>query len=615
MNPGPSGLARIEGPPQIAGGGAPAVGQPEDAEHRKLLARNEALLRERDARYARLEAAFRAQLAAAEAEHAALEERLSCAVELASAREDELVALRAHVTRLQGELHALLGSASWRVTGPLRGLTQRHPGAAASLRGVLRRHPGVSRAAKTFVRAGWRVLTFRQPAARSRAPAPPRPGPPSLPTPEPPTRSFEFKLAPIVPAAGAGEPALPAHGRRRALCVGHVMPYPPRAGNEYRIHRLLTWLAHEGWELLVLVCPPPGEMPDGEAMARAAAVYPNLLVLDRDGTVHHRLERGPELLPRGPADASRLDALIAQEGGEAATDPVLALVRRFCPDALVQLVLHLEGSFAPELLLAEYVFMTRPFPALSHSVRKAIDTIDVFSTKARKVERYAVSDGLAMTEAQEAALLRRADVLLAIQPEEARALAALAPAARVVSVGVDFPVPVAAPPGRTVLLVAARNPMNAKGIDDLLRFAWPIIRKHDPAALLVIAGSAGEGLSPLPDGVQAVGRVHALAQLYAAARVVINPAVAGTGLKIKTVEALCHLRPVVCWPAGVDGLPPETRRFCAIASDWFAFARHVLDALANEDSARAVLAAKDEIARAFSPERIYAPLAEALRDA
>jgi hypothetical protein len=63
--------------------------------------------------------------------------------------------------------------------------------------------------------------------------------------------------------------------------------------------------------------------------------------------------------------------------------------------------------------------------------------------------------------------------------------------------------------------------------------------------------------------------------------VVINPVVAGTGAKIKTIEALCHLRPVVTWPAGVDGLHPRLAAGCVVTHDWFEFSNAVVEALAR----------------------------------
>ena len=68
-----------------------------------------------------------------------------------------------------------------------------------------------------------------------------------------------------------------------------------------------------------------------------------------------------------------------------------------------------------------------------------------------------------------------------------------------------------------------------------------------------------------------LGRVDDLAELYRSARVVINPVLAGTGLKIKTVEALSRLRPIVTWPTGVEGLPETLKTLCDVVDNWFEF--------------------------------------------
>ena len=91
----------------------------------------------------------------------------------------------------------------------------------------------------------------------------------------------------------------------------------------------------------------------------------------------------------------------------------------------------------------------------------------------------------------------------------------------------------------------------------------------------------------------------------------INPAVAGTGLKIKTLEALAHLRPIVVWPSGVDGVGPAARQFCQVATDWYDFARKVVDSLADEKS-RALFEQREEIAKMLSPDAVYASLRQAI---
>jgi glycosyltransferase involved in cell wall biosynthesis len=428
-----------------------------------------------------------------------------------------------------------------------------------------------------------------------------------------------FQKRPITPAL-ASVPRLPSGGRRRALCIGHVLPYPPRAGNEYRIHQLLSWLASDGWDLLVVVCPLPHEMPSAEQLASAASVYPHLIVVDHTGTLfHHVTDHGPvldALRPRRPVD---IPALLHEDvGGDPVKARTLGLLRSFCPDVFVELLLQLQDIYEPNLLLAEYIFMTRPFALLRPDITTAIDTIDVFSTKAQKVEKHGVSDGLAMSEAEEADLLSRADILIGIQVEEAQDLARLAPDCKTVSIPVDFPV--SAPGGAArmpamLLLVASGNPMNVHGLQGFLEEAWPIVRRNRPDAELVIVGAVGASVDPIPEGIRVLGKVEDLRPLYAEARLVINPTVAGTGLKIKTVEALCHLRPVVCWPSGVDGVAVEARRFCYVATDWSDFARHVTRLLEDDAEAFAVEQEHDVLQRVFSAETVYAPLRAALEGA
>lgn len=69
---------------------------------------------------------------------------------------------------------------------------------------------------------------------------------------------------------------------------------------------------------------------------------------------------------------------------------------------------------------------------------------------------------------------------------------------------------------------------------------------------------------------------------------VINPTVAGTGLKIKTVEALCHGSAVVAWPNGVDGLPRADPPAFVVAESWVAFGESVVK-LMRDQPARVAL--------------------------
>jgi glycosyltransferase involved in cell wall biosynthesis len=127
-------------------------------------------------------------------------------------------------------------------------------------------------------------------------------------------------------------------------------------------------------------------------------------------------------------------------------------------------------------------------------------------------------------------------------------------------------------------------------------------------------GSVGEGLRFDEPGVKNLGRIDDLKSAYRAARLVINPAVAGTGLKIKTLEALAHLRPVVVWPSGVDGVPTDLRDLCECVTDWFEFTRSVVRLLDSNEAVNKIMAARHRIAELLDPDAVYAELNEFLKE-
>ncbi len=403
----------------------------------------------------------------------------------------------------------------------------------------------------------------------------------------------------------------PATPGRRLLCVTHVLPYPPRAGNEYRIHRMLDWLAGEGFEIFLVVCPLPGDSISPERLADACSAYANLFVCQRDGTLlHHMAEGNPEMKFLSDLKPRDFVKLLAEDRTAAACN-LDAIVRTFCPNLLAEVVLQLDQALQPDIVLMEYIFMARPLPLMRPGALKVIDTHDVFSTKHDKILRFGVEDSLALTAEDEARLLQKADLIIAIQPDEAEELRRLAPKKPVVVAGVDFDP--AEPEGRPahppiVLMVASDNRLNVKGLKDFLRFAWPLVRRQVPGVELHIAGSVGRQVEISHPGVKVLGLVDDLPAAYAQARVVINPAIAGTGLKVKTIEALCHFRPVVVWPSGIDGMDPELQALCQVASDWYQFARQVVTLCSSEDAIRDLAGKAELIHKIFSADAIYKDL-------
>lgn len=408
------------------------------------------------------------------------------------------------------------------------------------------------------------------------------------------------------------------------LVVTHELPVPPRAGNHYRIHRTVRWLEGRGYRVLVVHAPLAGAEPTDEAIRAARTAIENLLVVDRGGEIRAAVD--PSLGGYCAAlDGVRVGASPRlapfEEEPDAAYRERVELEQSFCPDALGEVVRRLDASLPAGLLvLTNYVWLSRFLPDLRPETRSMIDTHDLFSSKAEKVDALGVSGELGLLPAQERGMLLRCDGVLAIQPEEAVAFRALVPERPVFVVGVDFDVSLpdesavsdlaegAAP---VVGLIGSANAMNVKGVRDFMRHAWPLLRRDRPGIRLRIAGAVGQAVPPgLPD-VEVLGTVDCLSDFYTSSHVVVNPVAAGTGLKIKTVEAIAHGRSIICWPHGVEGVPGSLRPFCPVAEDWHAFYEEVLAALEpSRLSPHAIRTQRELAAKVLAPETVYAELGD-----
>jgi len=401
--------------------------------------------------------------------------------------------------------------------------------------------------------------------------------------------------------------------RPTILIVSHIGPWRPKAGNEYRVCRMLRWYRSKQYRVIPVFAPLKGEELPPEGLEAVAGECGNAIQCHRDGRVEYLLRDAPDTLKL--LDRTYTPSFASLLGEETAPAhprqrQLLQMERTFCHDVLVSTVLHLSRALGPHVLQVEYIWMTRVLPLIHGRVLKVVDTHDVFSSVSDKVKAFGLSD-FAIEPDEEAKLLRRADLAIAIQDDERLALQRLAPTVPVVTAAVDFDVASDVGPSvpNQILYVASNNARNRKGLDDFLKLAWPRIQRMAPQAELRVVGSISDAVADREaPGLRVVGRVENLRAHYEDAAVVINPAIAGTGLKIKILEALCHFRPVVTWPAGVEGLHRDVAAFCLVARDWYEFSDQVVSVIAGTRGRPFTSDARALIAKHVDPAEVYGPL-------
>lgn len=244
------------------------------------------------------------------------------------------------------------------------------------------------------------------------------------------------------------------------------------------------------------------------------------------------------------------------------------------------------------IVIADYIFQTQALEVLGSRVRASATIMhDLFHRRAEMVAFSGVRDSVAtVSREDEIDMLGRADLVIAIQKEEARFVAENLPGQPVITVPISYPSETAAQPGQgsQILFVGSNTEPNVAGLKWFCEGCWPAIRAALPEARLDVAGSVATGLGdyPAPPGVRYLGMVDDLMPLYRAAGVVISPLTFGSGLKIKLIEAMALGKAIVATSVTLQGVEDIAAPAVFTTDDPGAFAASVIS-LAKDDALRA----------------------------
>ncbi len=318
----------------------------------------------------------------------------------------------------------------------------------------------------------------------------------------------------------------------RILVVSPTPTHPQDAGNRARIHALLAALRGAGHA--IHLCLLLREAPSPPALAAMRAAWDEVIEVPHD--------RAREA--RSLGDLHALDDWVLPE-----TEAAFAAL----------------GARRPgfDLVLVEYVFLSKAFEHFPPAIPRVLDTHDVFGGRAEALAALGLENRFfATTAAEEARGLDRADLVLAIQAEEAALLRART-RRPVLTLGhlpeaEAPPLPPRLPDGWTRMgYLGSANPLNTRALGRFLAALDPPALAGDGGEV-VVAGAAARGLEAGP-GLLPLGPVRDADDLYAEVDLVVNPHEGGTGLKIKTVEALARGLPVIGTAeafAGLDAVAP-----------------------------------------------------------
>lgn len=254
--------------------------------------------------------------------------------------------------------------------------------------------------------------------------------------------------------------------------------------------------------------------------------------------------------------------------------------------------------FVPEVVLVEYVrlawILERCAGALPRGCLKLIDTHDVQYERQSRFHRQGEIHEIDISPAEEARALQLGDVVLAIQKTDAEKLRSLVPGKEVIVVGYPSPLYVHGPRSvgsvRIGFFGSSMLP-NRHAAEKLIHRHFPPLRaRFGTGVELQIFGGVCAELNQTwaGAGVTLQGFTDDLFAAYDGLDIIANPVDFGGGLKIKTVEALCHGRPLVTTAIGAEGLEHGAGSAFWLATDEEDFTRK-LDQLIGDAELRSSL--------------------------
>lgn len=257
----------------------------------------------------------------------------------------------------------------------------------------------------------------------------------------------------------------------------------------------------------------------------------------------------------------------------------------FCPWFVYSKIQGIVSSNKIDSIIINYIWLSRIFTKVN--VRnKIIFTHDVFSNRRLKGK----SQWFSFSPNAESKALNRCHKILAIQNNEATYFQYLSPCSRIFTVYTPFQFHYPKTTGSmNLLFFSGGNEHNLSGLNIFLNNVFPVIQEKYPKIKLIIGGGICGVIDKkkLNNSIVLKGYVKDPADFYKEGDIVINPVQEGTGLKIKTFEAISYGKIVLAHSHSFVGIfrQNDVPMFCCNnANDYLFYLNQISDKTINPDT-------------------------------
>ena len=241
--------------------------------------------------------------------------------------------------------------------------------------------------------------------------------------------------------------------------------------------------------------------------------------------------------------------------------------------------LHRQYKFIGMICI--YPWMSK---AMNCSIlHKVLYTHDVFSNRNQRVRG---AEWYSFPVEQEMKALKRCPIIFSMQDEESTFYRYLLPKSKIVTAYSSFAKvehPIVG--NKNILFFSGGQMLNLNAFYYFMSEVLPLLVEKDEDIKLIVGGYICETLKneSLHPNVVLKGLYDTPADFYAEGDIVINPVSEGTGLKIKTIEAVAHGKATVVDKHSLVGVYSPSFFPVLVARTPQEYVHHILRYMANED--------------------------------
>lgn len=404
-----------------------------------------------------------------------------------------------------------------------------------------------------------------------------------------------------------------AESTRQVAIICDTVPYPTRSGDNQRIAELIEVLRKQGWYVHLVLCGLLERRFRKICLSHVDALHVysgrgiRTCLRNALRRTVRRVDRFGKVLGIPP-----IETIATRLLGRSVSSLSIDYWRRY-PPGLNDFVAELRARFQWKIVIVEYIWLYPSIDKLNPGVIRMLDTHDIQHRRFEEFASRGMVFPLQITRDEEQSIFDQFDALIAIQAVEAKIIREMCPQSKILIVGSSGTarsIETARPVDHRILYVGGYNGANIDGLQRFLHFIWPTVLQEVPDAKLHVCGYVYRAFTGQKfENVKFLGHQQSLEKEYGEASLVINPAWIGTGLKIKSIEALKRGKPLVTTTKGIEGLPEGIQKSASIAEDHEQFAVETIRLLKDRESRESLSSAAFSFANVhLNEEAVYKEL-------